>query len=48
MAAWSPDIAALIHMGRVAFRPQGSDRDRILQSLTRVLAESNALQQGRR
>jgi hypothetical protein len=48
MAAWPPDIAALIHTGRAAFRPQRSDRDRILQSLTRALGEGSALQQGRR
>ncbi len=48
MAVWSPDIAALIRTGQAAFRPQGPDRDRILQSLARVLAEGNALRQGRR
>ena len=42
MAAWPPDIAAVIHTGRAAFRPQGSDRDRILQSLTRALGEISA------
>ena len=48
MPAWPPDMAALIYAGRTAFRPQGSDRDRILQSLTRALGEGNAFQQGRR
>ncbi len=33
----SPDAAALIRAGRTAFRPESSDRERVLQSLTRTL-----------
>jgi hypothetical protein len=35
----SPDPAALIRAGRTAFRPESSDRERVLQSLTRTLGE---------
>lgn len=35
----SPDPAALIRAGRTAFRPESSDRERVLQSLTRALGD---------
>jgi hypothetical protein len=35
----SPDPAALIRAGRAAFRPESSDRARVLQSLTRALGD---------
>ena len=35
----SPDPAALIRAGRTAFRPGSSDRERVLQSLTRSLGD---------
>jgi hypothetical protein len=35
----SPDAAALIRSGRTAFRPDASDRDRVLQSLRQTLGE---------
>ena len=40
MADLRPDARALIHAGRTAFRPQPSDRERVLQSLTQALGES--------
>ena len=40
MADLSPDARALIRAGRTAFRPQPSDRERVLQSLTQALGES--------
>jgi hypothetical protein len=41
MRELSPD--ALIRAGRAAFRPDASDRERMLQSLTRTLGESALL-----
>ncbi len=35
----SPDPAALIRAGRTAFRPESSDRERVLRSLTRALGD---------
>ncbi len=35
----SPDPAALIRAGRAAFRPESSDRARVLQSLTHALGD---------
>jgi hypothetical protein len=40
MADLRPDARALIRAGRTAFRPQPSDRERVLQSLTQALGES--------
>jgi len=40
MADLRPDARALIDAGRTAFRPQPSDRERVLQSLTQALGES--------
>ena len=42
MRELSPGAAALVRAGRSAFRPEASDRERLLQSLTRTLGE-NAL-----
>jgi hypothetical protein len=39
MADRRPDARALIRAGRTAFRPQPSDRERVLQSLTQALGE---------
>ena len=39
----SPDAAALLRAGRSAFRPDASDKDRVLQSLTRTLGEGALL-----
>ena len=40
MADLRPDARALIRAGRTAFRPQPSDWERVLQSLTQALGES--------
>ncbi len=40
----SPDPAALIRAGRTAFRPESSDRERVLQSLTRALGDGAFLE----
>jgi hypothetical protein len=38
-----PELASLIRAGKVAFRPEPSDRDRVLQSLTQTLGEGALL-----
>jgi hypothetical protein len=43
MSELPPDVATLIRAGRTAFRPQASDRDRVLLSLTDVLGEGALL-----
>jgi hypothetical protein len=43
MSDLSEDAAALIRAGRTAFRPGAADRDRVLDSLNGILAESAAL-----
>ena len=43
MADLRPDARALIRAGKTAFRPQAEDRERVLQSLTRTLAEGATL-----
>jgi hypothetical protein len=40
----SPDPDALIRAGRAAFRPEPSDRERVLQSLTRTLGAGAVLE----
>src|SRR5580704_10753672 len=48
MAALKPDVASLLRAGRTAFRPQASDRDRVLQSLGQTLGASALLDGPRR
>jgi hypothetical protein len=43
MSELSRDAAALIRSGRTAFRPNASDRDRVLNSLNAILPESVAV-----
>ena len=43
MADLRPDARALIRAGKTALRPQAEDRERVLQSLTRVLGEGATL-----
>ncbi|HZU81881.1 MAG TPA: hypothetical protein VE987_03145 [Polyangiaceae bacterium] len=47
MTELNPDAAALIRAGRTAFRPDTSDRDRVLDSLNAVLGEGVAPDGGR-
>jgi hypothetical protein len=39
MGELSPEAAAFVRAGRTTFRPDASDRERVLQSLTRTLGE---------
>jgi len=48
MAALKPDVASLLRAGRTAFRPQASDRERMLQSLGQTLGASAVLDGPRR
>jgi hypothetical protein len=43
MSERKPELASLIRAGQTAFRPEPSDRDRVLQSLTRTLGEGALL-----
>jgi hypothetical protein len=47
MSDLNPDTAALIRAGRTAFRPKGSDRERVLQSLTQALGPGALLEGAR-
>jgi hypothetical protein len=47
MSELKPELASLVRAGKTAFRPQPSDRDRVLQSLSQSLGEG-ALLDGRR
>jgi hypothetical protein len=48
MAALKPDVSSLLRAGRTAFRPQASDRERVLQSLGQTLGASALLDGPRR
>ena len=42
-----PDLSALVRAGRTAFRPEASDRDRVLHSLASALGAGGALEGSR-
>ncbi len=46
MPALSPEVAALIRGARMAFRSQGSDRDRVLQRLMYALGVERCPERG--
>jgi hypothetical protein len=43
MSEPKPELASLIRAGRTAFRPEATDRDRVRQSLSRILGEGALL-----